>query len=199
MRAPVLDAIGGRLELRLNSPVDSAIDRRRAAVIRVDQPGRGLHPSGLLFQVAAPRLDGRATTEHVSGHHVAADHIAARWPGATRRRCCCCRRTCRSPNRVARPARRRRAPRRPVGVAEQGMAPWRFDLTGSEPHSMIYGDCESGKTTFLRRGCRRWRRAVPARRRAGGARRLPPHAPEAVSSTTRTCRPTPHPSRRRAT
>ena len=29
------------------------------------------------------------------------------------------------------------------------MAPWRLDLSGSEPHFFVFGDGESGKTTFL--------------------------------------------------
>lgn len=157
MRAPVLDAIGGRLELRLNSPVDSVIDRRRAAVIKPDQPGRGLHPSGLLFQVAVPRLDGHASTEHVqAATKVAADHLASRWTGA-----------------VAPPVRllptrvtladvsAASAPDEvPVGLQERGMAPWSFDLGGTEPHAMVYGDSESGKTTFLRT----WLTSLSARR-----------------------------------
>ena len=153
VRANVLDAIGGRLELRLNSPIDSAIDRRRAAVIRVDQPGRGLHPSGLLFQVALPRLDGRFTVEHVQeATKVAAGHVASRWAGEP------------APPVLLLPTRVSTSefdavesssetdgePGVIVGLRERGMAPWRFDLTSGDPHFFVYGDGESGKTTFLR-------------------------------------------------
>lgn len=157
MRAPVLDAIGGRLELRLNSPVDSVIDRRRAAVIKPDQPGRGLHPSGLLFQVAVPRLDGHASTEHVqAATKVAADHIASRWPGAVAPPVRLL------PTRVALAdvSEAAAADEVPVGLQERGMAPWSFDLGGTEPHAMVYGDSESGKTTFLRT----WLTSLSARR-----------------------------------
>ena len=172
VRANVLDAIGGRLELRLNSPIDSAIDRRRAAVIRVDQPGRGLHPSGLLYQVALPRLDGRATVDHVQeATKVAAGHVASRWAGEP------------APPVLLLPTHVSTSafdgvepdgettgepagePGVIVGLRERGMAPWRFDLASGDPHFFVYGDGESGKTTFLRT----WLRAL-----AGG------HAPDAA-------------------
>ena len=38
----------------------------------------------------------------------------------------------------------------PVGLVERGMVPWWFDVGGAEPHFFVYGDSESGKTTFLR-------------------------------------------------
>ena len=160
MRANVLDAIGGRLELRLNSAFDSAIDRRRAAVIRVDQPGRGLHPSTLLYQVALPRLDSRATTDNLqAATKVAIDHVASRWSGAPAAPVLLL------PVRVhvdelavvgslgngaggdGPPGDQGGVP---VGLRERGMEPWMLDLDGSEPHFFVYGDGESGKTTFLR-------------------------------------------------
>ncbi|MEL6893373.1 MAG: type VII secretion protein EccCb, partial [Actinomycetota bacterium] len=160
MRANVLDAIGGRLELRLNSALDSMIDRKRAAVIRVDQPGPALHPSGLLSHVAIPRLDGRSSQEQLAGAtKVAVDHIAERWSGP-----------------VAAPIRLLPdlvhldeldteedgdvadgngaaagavEPGVAVGLAEDTMGPWRLDLTVGDPHFFVYGDGESGKTTLL--------------------------------------------------
>jgi S-DNA-T family DNA segregation ATPase FtsK/SpoIIIE len=154
MRPVVLDAIGGRLELRLNSPLDSAIDRRRAAVIRADQPGRGLHPSTLMYQIALPRLDGVDSLDHLQEATAAAvAHIADRWSGAS------------APPVVLLPTSIRvdelpvdndrvdpdaGAPAGvAVGLMEHGMSTWRFDLDGSEPHFFVYGDGESGKTTFL--------------------------------------------------
>jgi DNA segregation ATPase FtsK/SpoIIIE, S-DNA-T family len=157
MRASVLDSIGGRLELRLNSAMDSMIDRKKAAVIRPEQMGRGLHPSTLLFQVCLPRLDGKDTTESLSAAtKIAVDHIASRWEGWT------------APEVKLLPtaitvdelkalddAGFEAGSTRPttagvlVGMTEKGMSPWRLDLSGAEPHFTIYGDSESGKTTFL--------------------------------------------------
>lgn len=145
IRANVLDAIGGRLELRLNSSIDSAIDRRRAAVIRPDQPGRGLHPTTLLYQVALPRLDAQPTNDSLTAAtRVAVEHIAARWAGE------------RATAVLLLPTHvsigeldDTDAPGVAVGLLERGMAPWHFDLDGSEPHFFVFGDGESGKTTFL--------------------------------------------------
>lgn len=145
MRAVVLDAIGGRLELRLNNAIDSVIDRRRAAVIRADQPGRGLHPSTRLFQVALPRLDGVASTDQLAAAtKVAVDHVASRWDGDTAPPVRLLPRLVRVDELPADDA-----PGVPVGVREQDLAPWRLDLSGAEPHFFVFGDGESGKTTFL--------------------------------------------------
>jgi DNA segregation ATPase FtsK/SpoIIIE, S-DNA-T family len=156
MRASVLDSIGGRLELRLNSAMDSMIDRKKAAVIRPDQTGRGLHPSTLLFQVCLPRLDGKDTTESLSAAtKIAVDHIASRWEGWT------------APEVKLLPTHITLEELNAldavgddtsgsgsgagvlVGMKEKGMSAWRLDLSGAEPHFTIYGDSESGKTTLL--------------------------------------------------
>jgi DNA segregation ATPase FtsK/SpoIIIE, S-DNA-T family len=36
-----------------------------------------------------------------------------------------------------------------VGLQEQGMEPWFFDPSVGDPHFFVFGDGESGKTTFL--------------------------------------------------
>ncbi len=148
MRASVLDAIGGRLELRLNSAMDSMIDRKKAAVIRSNQPGRGLHPSTLVFQVGLPRLDGKDTIDSLSAAtKIAVDHIASRWEGwvASAVRLL--------PTAISlddlKSLEDTVVPGVLVGLKEKGMSPWHLDLTGAEPHFTIYGDSESGKTTFL--------------------------------------------------
>jgi S-DNA-T family DNA segregation ATPase FtsK/SpoIIIE len=148
VRATVLDSIGGRLELRLNSAIDSNVDRKRAAVIRADQPGRGLHPSTLLFHTALPRLDGVAGTDQLAdATAVAVAHITERWSGP-----------CAEPVRLlpteisidaisTSPASACDGVL--VGLMERKMAPWTLDLSRGEPHFSVYGDGESGRTTFL--------------------------------------------------
>ncbi len=148
IRANVLDPIGGRLELRVNDPIDSAIDRRKAATIRADQAGRGLHPSKRVFQIALPRLDGADRRDHLpAATALAVEHIAERWHGAHA-----------APIRLLPPRITlaeldldgRSGAAVPVGLQEAGMRPWWLDLSGTEPHFMVFGDGESGKTTFLR-------------------------------------------------
>ena len=63
-RAALRDQLGTRLELRLGDHVDSEIDRRIAAAVPADRPGRGLVPGPLHFLAARPPDDlvGRART-----------------------------------------------------------------------------------------------------------------------------------------
>jgi DNA segregation ATPase FtsK/SpoIIIE, S-DNA-T family len=153
MRASVLDSIGGRLELRLNSAMDSMIDRKKAAVIKSGQPGRGLHPSTLMFQVCLPRLDGKDTTESLSAAtKIAVDHIASRWEGYAAPEVKLLPTAISLGELTALDAAGDGSASGPgvlVGMKEKGMSPWRLDLSGAEPHFTIYGDSESGKTTFL--------------------------------------------------
>src|SRR5262249_29976883 len=58
VKAALREAVGGRLELRLNDPTESAVDRRAAANVAAGTPGRGLTVDKLHFQAALPRTDG---------------------------------------------------------------------------------------------------------------------------------------------
>src|SRR2546430_17336295 len=58
IRPALLDNVGARLELRLNDPMDSLVDRRAAANVPASAPGRGLTAAGLHFQAALPRVAG---------------------------------------------------------------------------------------------------------------------------------------------
>ncbi|HXM54213.1 MAG TPA: type VII secretion protein EccCb, partial [Candidatus Dormibacteraeota bacterium] len=153
----VRDAIGGRIELRLNEPLDSEVDRRMAARVPIGVPGRGLAPGALLFQAALPRIDGRDGAE---GLQPALEHLVERiaqgWTGP-----------------VAPPARvlPRRLPVEalpepdgggsavPVGVAEPALDVVALDLRTGDPHFVVFGDGESGKTAF----CRTFVRGLAAR------------------------------------
>jgi S-DNA-T family DNA segregation ATPase FtsK/SpoIIIE len=67
LRLALRDNLGGRLELRLNDPIESEIDRAAATRLRDRFPGRGLTPDGDEFQTALPVLR--------------AAHDDAAWPG----------------------------------------------------------------------------------------------------------------------
>ncbi|MCX2931081.1 type VII secretion protein EccCa [Mycobacterium sp. CVI_P3] len=54
IRPALKDRIGTRIELRLGDPVDSDIDRKRAALVPMDRPGRGITRDGDHFLIAAP-------------------------------------------------------------------------------------------------------------------------------------------------
>jgi len=150
VRTNLRDNIAGRLELRLNEPADSEIDRRMAANVPTGVPGRGLTTERLMFQAALPRMDGRVTPEDGSS---ALDDLVARiaeaWDGPVA-----------PPVRVLPrhlPAAELPLPEAAasergvaIGVAEPDLAPAYVDLLRGEPHFLVFGDGESGKTNVLR-------------------------------------------------
>jgi DNA segregation ATPase FtsK/SpoIIIE, S-DNA-T family len=149
VRSNLRDNIAGRLELRLNEPADSEIDRRMAANVPAGVPGRGLTTERLMFQAALPRMDGLATPEDGSSVQ---DNLVARiaeaWDGPV------------APSVRVLP-RHLPATELPlpepvyeqgvaIGVAEPDLAPAYLDLLSGDPHFLVFGDGESGKTNLLR-------------------------------------------------
>ncbi|TKG72985.1 type VII secretion protein EccCa [Prauserella endophytica] len=145
LRMNTKDMFGTKLELRLGDPADSAVNRRKAATVPEQTPGRGLTPDGMHFLTAVPRVDGRSTdaelTEGVS-HFVGAVSDAAPGPAAPRVRLL--------PSQL--PYSTLPAPDErgiPIGIAESDLRPVRLDFE-TEPHLLLLGDVECGKSTFLR-------------------------------------------------
>ncbi|MFE3497489.1 type VII secretion protein EccCb [Streptomyces sp. NPDC059175] len=138
---------GGRVELRLGDPSDSAIDRKLSETISPDTPGRVLTDGKLFAQTALPRIDSRAgNTDLATALEEAAGTVRATWHGELA-----------SPVRVL-PARLAsdRLPtvdeepyRIPVGVDQDVLAPVLLDLFGQDQHLLILGDNACGKTNLL--------------------------------------------------
>ncbi|MFF5706810.1 type VII secretion protein EccCa [Streptomyces sp. NPDC012794] len=138
---------GGRVELRLGDPSDSAIDRKLSETISPDTPGRVLTDGKLFAQTALPRIDSQAgNTDLAAALEEAAGTVRATWHGELA-----------SPVRVL-PARlpADRLPtvdeepyRIPVGVDQDVLAPVLLDLFGQDQHLLILGDNECGKTNLL--------------------------------------------------
>jgi len=149
LRPSLRDAIGGRLELRLNDPVESALDRHAAAALAPGPAGRGLTRSGGQFQAALPRADGRPDAAGLAvGVERLLESAAGRWRGRP----------------AAPPIRMLPGQVRPdqlpdpvgdavhgmaIGLQEYGLEPARVDLLGSDPHLLVLGDAECGKTALL--------------------------------------------------
>jgi ESX secretion system protein EccC len=149
IRPNLRDSIGSRLELRLADPLDSEIGRKEAANVPVGVPGRGLTLDRLHFQTALPRIDGQASA---AGLQEALEDLVGRakaaWHGPSVRPVHVLPSSLRhdelpAPGEDAEPGV-------PIGVAETDLAPVYLDLCGPDPHLMVFGDGESGKTTFLR-------------------------------------------------
>lgn len=148
LRSSLRDVFGTRLELRLGDPLDSEVDRRTAAAVPADRPGRGITVDGHQFLAVLPRIDARPTVADL-GDGVAdlVDRVRSSWPGPP------------GPKLRLLPARvdladlRAAGPAEParllIGVEERALAPVGLDLA-TDPHVLVFGDSGSGKSTFLR-------------------------------------------------
>jgi S-DNA-T family DNA segregation ATPase FtsK/SpoIIIE len=147
IRPALLDSVGGRLELRLNDPMDSVVDRRLAVNVPAT-PGRGLTTAGLHFQAALPRVErGGGSTDLQAAVEELVARVATAWHGPRAEPV----RTL--PPRVlftelpapgADPE-----PGVPVGLSEVDLGPVYLDLRGGDPHFLLFGDSGSGKTSLL--------------------------------------------------
>ncbi|MET8279820.1 type VII secretion protein EccCa [Micromonospora sp. NPDC005174] len=139
-RPAIRDLFGSRLELRLGDPSDSLVARRAAANVP-EHPGRGVTAQSLHFLTALPRLAGSSdgTAELVG-------RIADAWAGPAAPRV-----------RLLPPVlpyadldlTATTGLRLPIGVAEADLRPVQLDFA-AEPHFVVFGDAECGKSSFLR-------------------------------------------------
>ena len=146
-RAGVKDLFGTRLELRLGDPSDSSVDRRAAANVPPASPGRGLSADGLHVLVAQPEA---------SGHDGAAvvKLVAAGWTGAAAPPVRML--PALLPYRALLAGAEDRDPvplgtglELPVGIGEADLRPVLLDFA-TEPHLVVFGDSECGKSSLLR-------------------------------------------------
>ena len=150
LRLALRDSISARLELRLNDPADSEVNRRAARQFVSAAPGRGMAPPGLQIQIALPRLDGGELADgRAEAQEDAIAKLAAGWPGTPAPPIRML------PERVTvpelgRPPDHDDVPGVPIGLGESDLAPLHLDLTGDDPHFLIFGDSGSGKSAFLR-------------------------------------------------
>jgi ESX secretion system protein EccC len=148
IRPALRDSIGSRVELRLNDPAESEVNRRLAAGLAGAVPGRGLSPPGVHVQLVLPRLDGQETAEGVrEAQDDVLTKIAAAWSGETAPP------VRMLPHRLSAGRLRDLHPTAagvPVGVAETDLGPVLLDLVDGDPHFLVFGDAGSGKTSFLR-------------------------------------------------
>ncbi|MEU1498754.1 type VII secretion protein EccCa [Streptomyces sp. NPDC005732] len=148
VRIATQSMFGTRVELRLNDPADSSIDRKLSETLSPDTPGRVLTDGKLFAQVALPRIDSRPSTgDLASVLGRTARTIRAGWHGDVA-----------APVRVLPtrlPAAKLPSPTAeprtiPIGVDQDALAPALLDLFGSDQHLLILGDNECGKTNLLK-------------------------------------------------
>ena len=147
IRSNLRDFLGTRLELRLGEPAESEIDRRAAANVPAS-PGRGLTRDKLHFLAALSRLDSRHTVDdsaEATAELVKAIRTAWLHEPAPRVRLLPRTLPMAELAKIAGPEPRGL----PIGLNEAHLAPVALDFT-AEPHLIVFGDAQSGKTNLLR-------------------------------------------------
>jgi S-DNA-T family DNA segregation ATPase FtsK/SpoIIIE len=145
LRPAIRDLFGSRLELRLGDPTDSMVNRR-AAMNVPEKPGRGIveHPTdknkSLHLLTVRPELSTLADNADL------VKLIATNWTGPV------------APRVRLLPAslpyaeldlNRSSGLRLPIGISEADLQPVEIDFA-SDPHFLLFGDAECGKSSFLR-------------------------------------------------
>jgi S-DNA-T family DNA segregation ATPase FtsK/SpoIIIE len=141
-RPAVRDLFGSRLELRLGDPADSLLSRKAASNVPEGSPGRGLTPDGFHFLAAAPPGEDLVKS------------IASAWTGPKA-----------PPVRLLptlvpyadlpQGGATQGAPGTEhdggiaIGLAQNDLGPVVVDFA-ADPHFLVFGDGESGKSSFLR-------------------------------------------------
>ena len=153
IRPALKDQIGTRIELRLGDPADSEMDRKRARQLSGSRPGRGITRDGREMAIALPRLDGVASAEDLAQAVVAgAQRLRSRWdgrsappiellPAVVDHRAVLAKGGDPSGRRVV------------IGLGERELQPVTADFA-EQPHLLVLGEAECGKTAALRLLCR---------------------------------------------
>ncbi|MEV6636910.1 type VII secretion protein EccCa [Actinoplanes sp. NPDC051470] len=143
------DVLGTRFELKLGDPVESEVNSRVAATVP-NSPGRGITADRQHFLTALPRIDGYPDTEDLSeatGELVEALDVPAA-PRAPKVKLLPDRLAATELPAATAPSKEAEI-RIPLGLDDVRLEPlWHdFDLN---PHLLIFGDTETGKTNLLR-------------------------------------------------
>ena len=148
VRPGLRENLGGRLELRLNDPLESEVGRVAAAGVP-DLPGRGLTQSGLQFQAALPGSprDLLDRARSAPGGEVApalrllptlVAETALTSPGDTRGSPAPGHSGAGGPDGL------------PFAVEEHRLEVVRLNPFGGSPHLLVFGDAGCGKSSLLR-------------------------------------------------
>ncbi len=150
-RSAMRDIFGTRLELRLGDPLDSEIDRKVAQLVPTGRPGRGIMVGKVHFLGALPRVDSSPDPSNLGdGIEDFVKRSAAAWTGPTGPKLRLL------PSRISLETVREQAAsagiddkRLLLGINEKELAPVGLDQA-SEPHLLVLGDGQSGKSALLR-------------------------------------------------
>ena len=154
MRPALKDQIGTRIELRLGDPADSEMDRKRARQLSGSQPGRGITRDGREMAIALPRLDGTPATDDLAEVIAAsALRVSQLWDGQSAPQIELLPARVDHQSVVAKEVGQRPASEIMIGLSERELQPVAVDFT-EQPHLLVLGAAECGKTSALRLLCR---------------------------------------------
>ncbi|MER6943405.1 type VII secretion protein EccCa [Nonomuraea sp. NPDC000554] len=147
-RPGIRDLFGTRIELKLGDSYESEINRKAAMAVPEGMPGRGLTKDGMHFLAALPRIDGVQNAEDLAvGVRALVQAVREAWKGQA------------APGVRLLPAVLPAAmlpgpdatgPKRiPIGIDEATLSPMLLDFE-ADPHFIVVGDTESGKSNLLR-------------------------------------------------
>jgi len=142
IRPALKDQIGTRIELRLGDPAESEMDRKRARQLAQSPPGRGITREGREFVIAVPG-PADATADRLKTRH--AGRIAPRvdlLPAILNHHLLVARSNPAQPSTTVL-----------LGIGENELHSVALDFV-AEPHLVILGEGECGKTSTLRMLCR---------------------------------------------
>ncbi len=143
LRGPIRAAFGTRLELRLQDPYESEIDRRVAGRLTSDVPGRLVLPGGLVGQLALPHLSLSPVLGDLEGG------VDPALIELLRRRSVTTASPVRLlPSRLPLPPQGEREAGILLGVAESGLVP-QYLTQRHGRHLVVLGDAGSGRTGVL--------------------------------------------------
>ncbi|MGO2750343.1 MAG: type VII secretion protein EccCa [Pseudoclavibacter sp.] len=138
---------GTRIELRLNDPADSAIDRKLAKSVPPDSRGRALTDAKTLAQFALPTLESVDPDQVGEALEELAARAAESWSGPAA-----------APIRLlpsiidpsSLPDAADEPTAVPLGLRQDTMDSALWDFLDADQHLVVLGDAKSGKSTALR-------------------------------------------------
>jgi len=148
IRMRIQSSFGGRLELRLTDSFDSTIGRKLMDKLPREAAGRGLVDigGGLVFQGAVPYVDGSTDDDVSAGQHGLVALAKSRWSTAVKRV-----QTLPAQVTVADlPEVNPGDDLLPLGLSQRNLGPAAVNVFGADPHLLVYGDGETGKTNTLK-------------------------------------------------
>ncbi len=149
-RPSIRDLLGSKFELRLGDPYESEMGRAVAANVPERSPGRGLTRDGLHFLAALPRIDGQPSADGLpDAVRKLVETVDAAWPGS------------RAPEvrmlpdvlpaaRLAELSPAGHGTEIAIGIDETTLSPVSLDFSAADPHFLVFGDVECGKSNLLR-------------------------------------------------